>query len=505
MTAEIIPNEDVFDRPIRSRKRPRDPMVEAAGYENSLHYWLDWRADDFAPKEPALFGRLTLSVGHRNLWGNETEGVLLDLRRVIRHLSEHWFALTSVETFPLGVQPQNPSRLRESLRTLASAEPGLSSTIDQEFAKFRAVHDLGHAWLAGARLLWLVREGNQIVLDDSHHPERVPIEDVVWVFSELGDAIARRARAVGTLAAPAERWARRAADAKIREVFARSLDIQPQSLRRLLRGRRLQIPSNVKDLLIGRDPARLAARMIGDKLPIEDIEAILDGIARMPKADAPQLEALTPAALAVIDDHARDDPYVQGYELARWLRSELGLPADRETAEPENILRSWGVLLTSHAFHQSIDALSCWGAGHGPGVIINSQGVRAQDAGGKRATAAHEICHLLVDRAKSLPAVEILSGRPFRVPRIAERRANAFAAEFLVPREGAISEYRQSTGPDDAVRRITQTYRVSVTMAIHQLENARQVYPTLISVRDLLVLKDILTSTQAGWGSPETC
>jgi hypothetical protein len=73
-----------------------------------------------------------------------------------------------------------------------------------------------------------------------------------------------------------------------------------------------------------------------------------------------------------------------------------------------------------------------------------------------------------------------------------------------VPREGAVNEYRRSTGPDDAVHRITQTYGVSVTLAVHQLENARQMYPTLISVRDLLVLKDILTSVQADWGAPET-
>jgi Zn-dependent peptidase ImmA (M78 family) len=453
MSAEIkARSEDVFDRPIGFRKRPLDPMVENAGYKNSLHFQIDWRVDGLVPKGLALPGRLTLGAGDRYLWGNEADGVLLDFRRVIKHLSEQWFALTSFETFPLGVQPQNPSGLRESLRILANEEPALSSTIDQEFAKFRAVHDLGHAWLDGARLLWLVREGSLIVLDDSHHPCRLPVEDIIWVLSELGDAIARRALAVGTLAGLTERWARRAEASKLREVFARSLDIRSQSLQRLLRSGRIQIPPSVKNLLTGRDPARLAARMIGDKLPINDVEAVLDGIARMPKVDAPKLETLTPAALAVMDDFSGEDPYVQGYELARWLRSELGLPADQGNVDPESLVRSWGVSVINQSLHHSIDALSCWGSEHGPGIIINPQGLRSQEAGGKRATAAHEICHLLVDRAKSLPAVEILSGRPFRVPRIAERRANAFAAEFLVPREGAVHEYRRSTGPDDAVR-----------------------------------------------------
>jgi hypothetical protein len=233
-------NEDVFDRPTGFHKRPRGPMVESAGYEHTLHFRLDWNVEDPIPKGLALPGRLVLGVGDRDLWGSENEGVLLDLRPVIRHLSEQWLPLTIFETYPLGVQPQNPSRLRESLTSLASDEPALSSTIDQEFVKFSAVHDLAQAWLGGSRWLWLVREGSQIVLDDSHHSYRLPVEDVVWVLSELGDAIARRARTVGTHVEWADRWTRRADASKLKEAFARSLDIRPQSFQRLLRSRRMQ-------------------------------------------------------------------------------------------------------------------------------------------------------------------------------------------------------------------------------------------------------------------------
>ncbi|RZM37001.1 MAG: ImmA/IrrE family metallo-endopeptidase [Sphingomonas sp.] len=89
-----------------------------------------------------------------------------------------------------------------------------------------------------------------------------------------------------------------------------------------------------------------------------------------------------------------------------------------------------------------------WGEGHGPVVVLNVDSRRFASYLGPRmggptarATAAHEICHLLLDKGQALAAVDILNGH---IPCALERRAGAFAAEFLLPARTAASLWRQS-------------------------------------------------------------
>jgi len=51
--------------------------------------------------------------------------------------------------------------------------------------------------------------------------------------------------------------------------------------------------------------------------------------------------------------------------------------------------------------------------------------------------------HLLVDRKGFLPLVEVFGGY---APKGAERRANAFAAELLLPRSVAFHDVKQKQG-----------------------------------------------------------
>ena len=92
--------------------------------------------------------------------------------------------------------------------------------------------------------------------------------------------------------------------------------------------------------------------------------------------------------------------------------------------------------------NSALDALSCWSNAHGPLILLNvGEGRRCSHEYGRRFTLGHEICHLLTDRAHALGLVEVLGGG---MPNFVERRANAFAAELLLPRQLAASELRQS-------------------------------------------------------------
>lgn len=94
---------------------------------------------------------------------------------------------------------------------------------------------------------------------------------------------------------------------------------------------------------------------------------------------------------------------------------------------------------------------------------------RAWTNNGRRSALAHEICHLLIDRPHALPVAEVLGGQ---VPRWAEQRANAFAAELLLPRVQAERLCRQAADPVAAASRLEGDYQVSRKLTLHQIINS---------------------------------
>ena len=119
-------------------------------------------------------------------------------------------------------------------------------------------------------------------------------------------------------------------------------------------------------------------------------------------------------------------PYVQGYELALWLRDELHLSDG--PVDPASLLTQWNVADGELSpLPEQLDAIAFWGDNHGPGVLTNPDGLYAQSPAGLKATLAHELAHLILDRKDALPAAEVLGGS---TPHHVEQRARAFAAEL---------------------------------------------------------------------------
>jgi Zn-dependent peptidase ImmA (M78 family) len=73
------------------------------------------------------------------------------------------------------------------------------------------------------------------------------------------------------------------------------------------------------------------------------------------------------------------------------------------------------------------------------------------------------------DRGRALPAGEVLGGR---TPEYLEKRARAFAAEFLLPREAAEEAIRRSHSLYDAAHFLQKTYKVSTELLAWQINNA---------------------------------
>jgi hypothetical protein len=88
----------------------------------------------------------------------------------------------------------------------------------------------------------------------------------------------------------------------------------------------------------------------------------------------------------------------------------------------------------------------------------------------RRFTMAHELCHLLFDRGKE-QKVAIASG-PW-APKDIERRANAFAAMFLMPRDRVRAACSDIDALDtlEGVESVARKLHTSVTATLHQLAN----------------------------------
>jgi Zn-dependent peptidase ImmA (M78 family) len=123
-----------------------------------------------------------------------------------------------------------------------------------------------------------------------------------------------------------------------------------------------------------------------------------------------------------------------------------------------------------------VDAAAIWGPHHGPAILLNQMPLsRASTPNGRRTALAHEVCHLLIDREGALPVAEVLGGQV--VKRI-EQRANAFAAEWLLPRAAAADCLRASEDIIACGKALEKRYVVSRELVCHQIANS-DLGPTL--------------------------
>ena len=356
-------------------------------------------------------------------------------------------------------------------RGLAEAQADLE---EAQLNDFLLVHDLGEA-LKGAfpPSLLLLRDGLRMRVATVAREWLLDFDETMGTLETLADRILARTErlddARSTLAR--NRWqTREDLDGRRRLEVATGL---PSSLLEAIWPYPLDAADPVPYSL------KAAARMIGSTLEGATFQRILADIGAIPDGASPELAEPRALAAAVMRDHQDDVPYLQGYCLAQALREHLGQEDGR--TDPEGLLRGWGVDLCDQDLgSERLDAIAVWGQAHRPTVFVNTRGLRSKLPTGRRTTCAHEICHLLVDTEGALPAVEVLGG--CMAPDL-EQRANAFAAEFLLPRaaagRAADSELAHVHTTDarrraikDAIERLYQDYGVSFETAAWQIKNS---------------------------------
>jgi hypothetical protein len=208
-----------------------------------------------------------------------------------------------------------------------------------------------------------------------------------------------------------------------------------------------------------------AARLTGPYVNPRRRAQLLRTVVQLPHRTTPEVDHLAEEAHSVCDPETRE--YEQGASLAGWLRQRLGFTLDAQV-DPGSILNRWRVEVVELHTDPALEAIGVWGPHHGPAVLLNTRGRLTRSPSARRATLAHEICHLLVDRRAALPLAEAMGGLSPVAP---EKRARAFAAEFLAPKTPVAAILAGKPNAMAALRAVCAQFRVSTQIAAWQILN----------------------------------
>ena len=126
------------------------------------------------------------------------------------------------------------------------------------------------------------------------------------------------------------------------------------------------------------------------------------------------------------------EPWESGYRLAQLVRDRLRFTLS-DYVHIEQIVIQLGIDIQNVALEDTSILGVCIGTpGYLPLVTLNRNCPDAIGMSGRRVTLAHELCHLLFDRA-GLRSLARFEGGGADSDRLIEMRANAFAVELLVP------------------------------------------------------------------------
>ncbi|MCX4244465.1 ImmA/IrrE family metallo-endopeptidase [Paraliomyxa miuraensis] len=452
--------------------------MKMIGDESSFALGFELRADPDEggdPAERASWGALQVWVAGRNLTAGRADGVALDaaevpLLPVVRWLVERWDPLLHEERLPRPSYAGTAASWRmDCLDALFGREDDLDRLLEERHAWWHR-HGLGsalpefrvpdlHIRRAGseAELSWDDREWRTVPrgvrLVESPGAALLPVEQVArvlfdWstaVVGELGDAphACLAARDLEQRLVSLERGHRRLP--RLKWAAGQALDQAAGQLRQLLGVTSGTLEETVESLLGAHGAERpglvahltvpaLLFRSANPRLTTADLEALMRLAIAVPEAPDGR------NALANLQEH-RPPPFgamaitEDGYERALELRHALGIephrPLTGDTDLERILMPRLGVRVVDVRLDDShVDGIAVVSSGRVPLVAVNLSGRFSRTPWGRRMTLAHELCHLLYD-LDSNGMVGVVSN-PW-APQVLERRANAFAAMFLMP------------------------------------------------------------------------
>lgn len=456
-----------------------DELVMQFGSDDGLLLELTWEEsprDDSALQTAAYSTRasLRLSVRGQVLWqGDEpNQGFPWTWVELLEYLAHAWPYLVWEEGLPFALRPAGPAAIEAQAEARwDELSAGARDSEEVELEAFEDVHNLARA-VQGASLrpLWIIREGDLCWVCTDTRVLLRPFEEVIATLEGIGEAIAERVRALsGDERSPLalKAWQERTRVAPTEAILI-ATGLSEDVLEQVEGGHSREAAWELHGEAFERNELIAAARLAGG-LPPAEVAAVVQRVRAVPRVSTPDLDNVAGLAADAVASAEGGRPFEQGLALARWLRDVLAIGVEQRV-DPDQLLGAWGVEVERLELRApDVDAFACWGPRHGPAVFINKSGRHNLSVGGVRATLAHEIAHLLLDRRGALPSAEVLGGR---TSAFAEARARAFAAELLLPSDRAGGAMAAADNPERAMRALQQRYRVSQEVVAWQARNS---------------------------------
>ena len=456
-----------------------------------LTFDLTWE-EQKADTDPT-WGRLCVKLGDEVLWGRKTadgsEGVRWTWGELAEHLAEVWSWLVLENGWPAGPVVRDPKTfLAISQEWLDSMDADEAAENENMMFEFRHRHDLAMG-VQGKLLpqLWVVREGLRAWVVGKTSGALLSSELVFEALEGVVEKVVRR-----TASSTDERWTdlanawQRRMDRSSSELAAIAVGVSTGELSELADGDvsgTFEIDPQQAPDAFSSNELLAAARMSVPTTDASVVKAIIACMRAAPKVQTPELDQMAVNAQSVLGAGNGDTkPALVGYRMARWLRQRLNIGPD-ERVEPRTLLAQWNVKIDELGIDdENIEAVACWGPSHGPIILVNPHGRHSCEEPGRRATLAHEITHLLLDRTAALPLAEVIGGNVFRP---VEQRAGAFAAELLVPMEVAGRAFQKGTDVLGVLKTLQQHYGVSAELVAWQAYNSKYAmsWPTFSVLR----------------------
>lgn len=169
-------------------------------------------------------------------------------------------------------------------------------------------------------------------------------------------------------------------------------------------------------------------------------------------------------------------PFQEGYDLAEQLLEECSLPGSVPYVDVRALLAGWGVKIVERVLKtNTIRGVAIAGARYAPTILVNKTSEYNANEAGKRFTLVHEFFHILYDRSLAR-RVSHVSG-PWAPPGV-EKRANAFAAMFLMPRSLLARSFHDAKIDDDSVISAAETMQVGISALVEHLYNTSMIDET---------------------------
>ena len=227
-------------------------------------------------------------------------------------------------------------------------------------------------------------------------------------------------------------------------------------------------------MIVGSAYARLLYGAVSPTTDLDDVTRLTNYIVANYVDDAtPWLSALDlPLDLSEV---IQLPPGEQGGRLGEKACELLG-GATRDWVDIESITSSLDISVSEMELSDiEVRAVSVFGPTQRPHVFRNTRTRWGNSAEVARFTLAHELCHLLLDREYG-DELAIASG-PW-APLAIERRANAFAAAFLMPtwllRDALASASAPADDPD-TIKSVSARLHVSASSLIDRLYNLGEI------------------------------